>query len=132
MAEAVRHIHSLGIRHRDITPENTLIHGENILLADFGTSFHSCQDTRYTSTSTPGTAKYLPPEATGNRRFGRSGDIFSLGYVFLETVEALSDPILAIKFPHIKGTYSMFVGDPNFRDQLARIKEHKALQKATS
>ncbi len=82
LAVSLQHMHSLDVRHRDIKPDNILIHGGNILFTDFGTSFHSDKDTRYTCISTPGTAKYLPPEASGNRRFGRSGDIYSLGCVF--------------------------------------------------
>jgi serine/threonine protein kinase len=130
LANAVQHIHGLGIRHRDIKPENILVHGENILLTDFGTSFYSIEDTRYTSTSTLGTAKYLPPEAAECRRFGRCGDIFSLGCVFWEMTETLSSPLVGnSKFPRIHGTYSDFVGGPGNLDQILHVKENATLKK---
>lgn len=128
LAVALRHIHSLGVRHRDIKPENILVHGENILFTDFGTSFHSEQDTRYTYTSTRGTSKYLPPEAAENRRFGRRGDIFSLGCVFWEMAEALSTPTLSQEFPSIRcNSYSSSVANPDFireMGEICEIKEH--------
>jgi serine/threonine protein kinase len=128
LAVALRHIHSLGIRHRDIKPENILVHGDNILFADFGTSFHSEQDTRHTCTSTRGTSKYLPPEAAGDRRFGRNGDIFSLGCVFWEMAEALSTPTLSQKFPPIsRNSYSSSVAD--LMREMCKIKEHPVLKR---
>lgn len=129
LAVTVQHIHKLGIRHRDIKPENILVHGENILLTDFGTSFYSEKDTRYTRTTTPGTNKYLPPEAAGHCRFGRSGDIFSLGCVFWEMAEALSRPVLACHFPSIIETYSISASDPRFLNEMDKIKEYSGLRK---
>jgi len=129
LAVALRHIHSLGIRHRDIKPENILVQGDKIFLTDFGTSFHSERDTRYTHTFTRGTAKYLPQEAAGNHRFGRSGDIFSLGCVFFEMLEASSGPILSQHFPVIAETYSHSVSDPDFQTKFSQIREHPVLNR---
>lgn len=105
LAAALYYIHSVQIRHRDIKPENILVHGDNILFTDFGTSYHSEQDTRYTGTETPGTVKYMPPEASNKQRFGRRGDIFSLGCVFWEMTEAISGLMLVPKLPEI-GSHS--------------------------
>lgn len=131
LAMVVHHIHQLGIRHRDIKPENILVHGETILLTDFGTSFHSEEDTKYTSTMTRGTRYYLPPEAANDRRFGRGGDVFSLGCVFWKMAQAISTPVIGQQtFPRIDDTYSTSImKNPNLLDELLCIKEHSALKK---
>ena len=125
LASTVQHIHGLCIRHRDIKPENILIHRENILFTDFGTSFYCEENTRYATTNTPGTAKYLPVEAADCQRFGRSGDIFSLGCVFFEISEALLNPLLVVKLPCCKGNYySTLVGRPDFWNAVHQARWH--------
>ncbi|KAH7357311.1 serine/threonine kinase 36, fused-like protein, partial [Rhexocercosporidium sp. MPI-PUGE-AT-0058] len=84
LATTLKYLHGRQIRHRDIKPQNILIHGGDILLTDFGTSFAHAGSTLLTETSTRGTDKYQPPEASTNIRYGRRGDIFSLGCVFFE------------------------------------------------
>lgn len=124
LARAVQHIHRLCIRHRDIKPENILIHGENIILTDFGTSFHCEENTQYATTNTPGTAKYLPVEAAGSQRFGRSGDIFSLGCVFYEISKALLNPLLCAELPSCSGYYSTLVGRSDFWNAIHQARVH--------
>jgi serine/threonine protein kinase len=95
LAEAVTHIHDIGIRHRDIKPANILVKGGSILLADFGISKMGLGKTL--STTVPGwqrgnTPKYAAPEVGDGSTRGRAADIFSLGAVFLEMLVALYEP----------------------------------------
>lgn len=87
LLDAVRHIHSLGIRHRDIKPSNILIKSNQVLLADFGISQMGLGKTMPTTSLGRNAAKssnYCAPEVDQGRTRGRSADIFSLGAVFLE------------------------------------------------
>lgn len=128
LAKALCHIHSLDVRHRDIKPQNILVHGRNILFTDFGTSYCSVMDTRYTFTKTPGTTKYMPPEASGERRFGRKGDVFSLGCVYWEMAEAIFGSLLTTPLPRI-GTlsYAAAAAQGKFGAEFIHIAENRIL-----
>jgi serine/threonine protein kinase len=127
LAVSMKYLHDNNIRYRDI---NILVHGSNILLTDFGTSFTFDGSTILTYTSTRGTEKYQPPEANGDIRYGRRGDIFSLGYVFFEIAEAASRPILTNPFPQVTGTYASCASAAEFRDFLSCSgEEHTQLMK---
>ncbi|KAK7985058.1 kinase-like protein [Apiospora saccharicola] len=118
------------LRHRDIKPENILIHGKNVLLADFRTSFSSGMDTRYTHTDTPVIKRYLAPEADNKCRVGRKGDIFSLGCVFLEMTQVMTSPVLYNQkaFPEVRDTFAARVG-AEFFNSLLLVEEHQQLRK---
>jgi len=93
LARAINDIHSLGIRHRDIKPQNILIKGDLVLLADFGISKMGLVQTL--STTVPEWARgrsvpYCAPEVDDGSSRGRAADIFSLGAVFLEMLVAHS------------------------------------------
>jgi WD40 repeat protein len=83
------YLHNNNIRHRDIKPANILILSGKVLLTDFGISFDLPENTLSTYTNTGGTPKYRAPEAATGKRFGRWGDVFSLGAVFLEILTTL-------------------------------------------
>lgn len=95
LANVTEFIHAIGIRHRDVKPENILYKGDRIMLADFGVSKMGLGKTLSTTvpqwmrTATP---KYVAPEVGNGSTCGRSADIFSLGAVFLEMLLAHSYP----------------------------------------
>jgi serine/threonine protein kinase len=137
LAVTLKDLHIRNIRHRDIKPQNILVHGSNILLTDFGISFSHDGVTKVALTTTVGTEKYEPPEAfqessdnTRKRiRTGRLGDVFSLGCVIFEMLEALSGPVLKTAFPPVRDSYSSCVGDHGFLSQVGEVKEHEVLSR---
>ena len=82
MADAVAFLHSQGLCHADIKPENLLLtsHGTDadVRLVDFGLT----REARVTSDHKPGTWAYWPPEAFGaTGAVGKQTDMWSIGCV---------------------------------------------------
>lgn len=89
---AIARIHDKGFRHRDLHPDNILLHEEEILLCDFGASLHTQPEQQSTTSTTfpPKMERYAAPEvisAIGERN--RMADVFSLGAILFEIVSAL-------------------------------------------
>ncbi|KAI9841120.1 MAG: hypothetical protein M1838_003695 [Thelocarpon superellum] len=87
IATALGYLHDEQIRHKDIKPQNILIHGHNILLADFGLARDSSVSVLDATTEgRPNglTRQYAAPEVLSWDHRSYSADIWSLGCVFLE------------------------------------------------
>ena len=101
LAQGLKFIHGHTIRHKDITPQNVLIHNGNIMYSDFGSSF-DCSGLE--STTTTGIPygfhrKYSAPEVVSAQQSNvkknptkrnRKTDIFSLGAVCADILDALN------------------------------------------
>lgn len=91
LATALSFLHRNSVRHKDIKPQNILVHQGTVLLTDFGLSRDwSGLDHSTTSGPTAYTPRYSAPEVTnyGPRNF--SSDVWSLGCVFLEMWTSIS------------------------------------------
>jgi serine/threonine protein kinase len=90
LAAALAYLHDQCIRHKDIKPQNILVHKGNILLTDFGLSRDFADDIGSTTSGiTPASPRYSPPEVAAYEARNTSADIWALGCVFFEMVAAL-------------------------------------------
>lgn len=85
VAGGLQHAHDQGVVHRDIKPDNIMLSGQSVMLADFGIAhaLDTMNSSRLTATGlSVGTPAYMSPEQiAGKGRIDGRADIYSLGCV---------------------------------------------------
>ena len=88
VAEALGHVHSEGLLHKDLKPENIFLSGSQALVMDLGLSraiTRSIEETHTGTGLTLGTPAYMSPEhALGGVEIDGRADLYSLGCVLYE------------------------------------------------
>eukprot|EP00928_Gymnodinium_smaydae_P070146 TRINITY_DN54069_c0_g1_i1.p1 TRINITY_DN54069_c0_g1~~TRINITY_DN54069_c0_g1_i1.p1 ORF type:complete len:327 (-),score=51.57 TRINITY_DN54069_c0_g1_i1:482-1462(-) len=75
---ALKHVHTLGIMHRDVKPENVALAADGeARLIDFGIATHVADVDR--SCIAVGSLGYAAPEVLSKKAYGLSVDVFGLG-----------------------------------------------------
>ncbi|WP_367044174.1 serine/threonine-protein kinase [Streptomyces sp. Je 1-332] len=84
LAEALTHVHGLGLVHRDIKPSNVMLTMDGPRLIDFGIARATDGTASLTSTGVSvGSPGYMSPEQILGRGVAGSADVFSLGAVLV-------------------------------------------------
>ncbi|KAH7345915.1 kinase-like domain-containing protein [Pyrenochaeta sp. MPI-SDFR-AT-0127] len=91
LASELAFMHRQAIRHKDIKPQNILIHQGSVIYTDFGLSYDFGDIGQSTTTGLPQgiTRRYCAPEVADWGSRNSKSDIFSLGCVFIEIHSAL-------------------------------------------
>ena len=87
VAAALEFAHGQGVVHRDIKPDNIMLEGDRVLVADFGVAraVSEVQDKLTATGMVVGTPTYMSPEqASGDRELDGRSDIFALACVLYE------------------------------------------------
>jgi serine/threonine protein kinase len=94
LASGLVFMHKHTIRHKDIKPQNILIHKGRVVYTDFGISFDA-DDQDTTTVGYPGafTKRYCAPEVQDHTSRNRKSDVYSLGCVFVEILDVLEPKI---------------------------------------
>jgi serine/threonine protein kinase len=90
LASGLAYIHRHTIRHKDIKPQNILVHNGRMIYTDFGIALDADgQNTTTTGIAESFTRRYCAPEVANNKPRNRKSDVFSLGCVFFEMLALL-------------------------------------------
>jgi serine/threonine-protein kinase PpkA len=107
VAKALEYAHQKGYVHRDVKPENIMLHEDGrVLLMDFGIARGSDSTLGMTKTGRAiGTPYYMSPEQTKGQPVDHRSDIYSLGVVLYQMLTGYvpydADSAIAVGIKHV-------------------------------
>jgi serine/threonine-protein kinase len=124
VASALAYAHSQGVVHRDIKPDNIMLEGDQVLVADFGVARAVSEvHERLTATGmVVGTPTYMSPEqASGEKEIDGRSDTFALACVLYELLSG--EPPFHGPTPQAT-LMRRFTGPPRNLRPIVQVPEH--------
>lgn len=131
---ALQHAHKNGIIHRDIKPQNILVHSDGLIkVGDFGIARVVGSNTISTDDIVMGSVHYFSPEQAKGEPVTAASDLYSVGVVLYEMLTGKppfdGETPVAIAMQHIGGKAQPIREiDPTIPPALERVVE-KAMEK---
>lgn len=106
LASGLAFMHRKRIRHKDVKPQNILVHQGTFIYTDFGYSFDSNDFPRSTTEGMPDylTRRYSAPEVLEHGERNSKSVVYSLGCVFLDMLSALCPSLTVDKDEYFEFT----------------------------
>ena len=107
VAKALEYAHQKGYVHRDVKPENIMLHDDGrVVLMDFGIARGSDSTLNMTKTGRAiGTPYYMSPEQTKGQPVDHRSDLYSLGVVLYQMLAGYvpfdADSAIAVGIKHV-------------------------------
>lgn len=131
---ALQHAHKNGIIHRDIKPQNILVHADgHIKVADFGIARMADSSTLTKGDNVMGSVHYFSPEQASGRAATEQSDLYSVGVVLYEMLTGKvpfdGDTPVSVAMQHLRSQpVPIKTLNPEVPDSLCRLVE-TAMQK---